>query len=472
LKLATRFFLSHTLATAAGVAVSLALLFFGLRSALLENQRKVEREQLNAVVLAAHESAQDKAKKSLRRAMRRASWDPAVVVVVYEQPKLQLAEPPERLKEGLELTEHFEGLAQKGLVKRMPKGGRVRFWWAAVKLPGKAPGQVGLAFDLEKRNAELYAQLRTWVAPAAWMLSVAMALGALLAWLLGRQLAKPLQAIAQGIRLVREGKLDHVLELKRRDELGELARDFDGMTQELKDLDRMKRDFVNGVTHDLGTPLHSMRSAVNYLQQGKAGPLNGAQADYLLILSNAVEFLNQFIQNLLSVAQIEAGKVQRFAQAFDPHEAAREVMDLYGAQAREAGLELKLEGPAQPLVLMADRLQFKQMLLNLLTNALKFTDQGGITVSLRKDEHLLELRVRDSGIGIDPSYHALVFDKFFRVRQPEGGEARKGTGLGLSIARGLAEAHGGTLTVESGLEQGSTFILRLPGVRPGRVNEG
>lgn len=469
MKLATRLFFSHALAIALGVALSLGLLFVGLRSALVENQRKAERAQLENFVLAAHEAALDKKKTGLKRFMRRAGWDATVVLAVYDQPKpkLQLCEPQERLKEGLGLLDHFEGQS-KGLIKRMPKGMRVRFWWGAVKLPGKEPAQVGLAYDLDKRNAQLRAELMAWARPVAWALGAALLMGAFLAWLIARQLARPLQAIAQGIRLVRDGKLDHVLELKRQDEIGELARDFDHMTQELKELDQMKRDFVNGVTHDLGTPLHSMRSAVNYLQQGKAGPLNGPQADYLLILSNAVEFLNQFIQNLLSVAKIEAGKVQPFAQAFDPHEAAQEVLSLYQGQAQEAGITLTMEPAAQPLVLMADRLQFKQMLLNLLTNALKFTDQGSVTLSLRKEENFLEARVQDTGIGIDPAYHALVFDKFYRVRQPDGEAVRKGTGLGLSIAKGLAEAHGGTLRVESALGRGSTFILRLPGARAGR----
>jgi signal transduction histidine kinase len=248
----------------------------------------------------------------------------------------------------------------------------------------------------------------------------------------------------------------------------QLTRDLDKMSLALIELERMKRDFVNGVTHDLATPLHSMRSAVNYLQAGKAGPLSGSQADYLLILSNSIEFLNQFIQNLLSVAKIEAGKVEPFAQTFEPHEAAREVLALYELQAKEQGLELVLHETEQPMVLMADRLQFKQMLLNLVTNALKFTDQGRVEVDLRKEGHRLHVNVRDTGLGIDPAHHELIFDKFYRVRQPEGTPERKGTGLGLSIARGLAEAHNGTLQVRSVLGSGSTFVLILPGARIGR----
>ncbi len=171
---------------------------------------------------------------------------------------------------------------------------------------------------------------------------------------------------------------------------------------------------------------------------------------------------------MLSVAKIEAGKVEPFAQAFDPHGAARDVLGLYQGQDQEMGLQLTLQEPEQALVLMADRLQFKQMLLNLVTNALKFTDRGSVEVGLRKEEHRLHVSVRDTGLGIAPEHHELIFDKFYRVRQPEGGPERKGTGLGLSIARGLAEAHHGCLQVSSALGQGSTFVLSLPGARVGR----
>ena len=468
MRLATRFFLSHALGIAVGVALCLGVLYVGGRSALVESQRKAEQEQLAALELAAHESALDAKKKALIKFMTKVMKDPAVALAVYVHPesKTRICRPKDQLDEALALLDELKGEKRSHI--RKLDGKRVRFWVADVKLPGFKPGQVGLAYDLAKRDAELGEQLKDWARPALAALVAALLAGGLLAWLLARQLAKPLQAITHGIQQVRDGKRDHVIELKRKDEIGELARELDQMTQELKELDLMKRDFVNGVTHDLGTPLHTMRSAVNYLQAGKAGPLNGPQADYLLILSNAVEFLNQFIQNLLSVAKIEAGKVEPYATAFDPVEATREVLSLYEPQAQERGLELRLKAGDAPLVLMADRLQFKQMLLNLLTNALKFTDSGYVEVILQKEEHRLRVNVRDTGLGIAGAYHELIFDKFYRVRQPEGETERKGTGLGLSIARGLAEAHHGTLTVESELGQGSTFTLLLPGARQGR----
>jgi signal transduction histidine kinase len=237
------------------------------------------------------------------------------------------------------------------------------------------------------------------------------------------------------------------------------------MTIELGELDRIKRDFVNGVTHDLGTPLHAMRAATNFLQSGKAGPLTDAQSDYLLILSNATELLRAFLENLLTVARIEAGKVEPFREEVDASKEVEDLLRLYEPQAEERGLVLEWEPAPAPILVLADRLQFRQMLLNLLTNAFKFTDKGRISLSLHLEEDWLRLQVSDTGIGIDEKYHELVFDKFFRVRQPEGSPERKGTGLGLAIARGLAVAHGGALDVFSRPGKGSTFTLRLPRAR-------
>jgi signal transduction histidine kinase len=105
---------------------------------------------------------------------------------------------------------------------------------------------------------------------------------------------------------------------------------------------------------------------------------------------------------------------------------------------------------------------FRQIVLNLLSNALKFTDKGEVDVMLSEDDGDFVLEVRDTGVGIDPQYHQLIFEKFYRVRQPEGSSARQGSGLGLAIVKGLVEAHGGRVTVESVLGKGSTFRVVLP----------
>jgi signal transduction histidine kinase len=139
----------------------------------------------------------------------------------------------------------------------------------------------------------------------------------------------------------------------------------------------------------------------------------------------------------------------------------KELVDLYQPQAREKGLKLTLVRKAPYLSLMADVTMFRQIVMNLLSNALKFTSQGEVDVILSEEDGHFVLETRDTGMGIDPKHHQLIFDKFYRVHQASA-PARQGSGLGLTIVKGLAEAHGGKVTLESRLGEGSRFRVTLP----------
>ena len=287
-------------------------------------------------------------------------------------------------------------------------------------------------------------------------------LGLGMALLLSSRLVDPLRRISQGTQLVRSGRLDGLVDVERQDEIGDLARGFNAMVLQLKELDEMKRDFVAGVTHDFGSPLHALRSTVDHLLSGDAGPLGERQAEYLLMISNNLASLAAFVNNLLSVARIEAAKAEPYFEPVDVLAHVTELMKLYESQARDKGLEWVLTKRSPYLSLEADVTMFRQMAMNLLSNALKFTDHGRVEVVLGEEGGDLVLEVRDTGIGVDPKYHGLVFDKFFRVHQDGDKPLRQGSGLGLAIVKGLAELHGGSVTVESALGQGALFVVRLP----------
>jgi signal transduction histidine kinase len=281
-------------------------------------------------------------------------------------------------------------------------------------------------------------------------------------WLASRTLVKPLQKISEGTRLVRQGKLDSLVQVQRSDEIGDLARDFNSMVLQLKELDAMKRDFVSGVTHDLGTPLHAIRSAANFLQNGKGGALTDKQGEYLLMISNNTTHLIGFINNLLTVARIEAAKVEPYLEAVDVMTHLNELTALYQSQAQAKGLTLSLVKKAPYVSLISDVTMFRQIAQNLLSNAIKFTDEGTIEMTVLEANGDFILEVKDSGIGIDPQYQGLIFDKFFRVKQPKDFQTREGSGLGLSIVKGLTTALGGAVKVESALGRGALFTVRLP----------
>ncbi len=180
------------------------------------------------------------------------------------------------------------------------------------------------------------------------------------------------------------------------------------------------------------------------------------------MVSNSTASLTDFINNLLTTARIEAAKVDPYPEPVDVFTHVKELVDLYQLQAREKGLQLRLVKKNQYISLVADVTMFRQIVLNLLSNALKFTPRGEVEVVLSEEDGDFILEVQDTGIGIDPSQHGLIFGKFYRVHQPAGTPARQGSGLGLTIVKGLVEAHGGRVMVDSALGRGSLFRVILP----------
>jgi signal transduction histidine kinase len=259
------------------------------------------------------------------------------------------------------------------------------------------------------------------------------------------------------------------VEVDRSDEIGDLARDFNNMVQQLKELESMKRDFVAGVTHDFGSPIHAIRTTIDVLLSGDAGPVSEKHAEYLLMISNNLASLSAFVGNLLTVARIEAAKMEPFFEPLDAAALVRDQMKLFESQAKLKNLGWILTVGSPTSGLAADMTMFKQIVMNLLSNAIKFTDHGTVAVSLSEEGDQCVLRVQDSGVGIEPRYHGLIFDKFFRVRQEEDAPQRQGSGLGLAIVKGLVEVHQGSVTVDSELGKGATFTVRLPRERPRRL---
>jgi len=295
------------------------------------------------------------------------------------------------------------------------------------------------------------------VAVAALLFGV---LGAVLSAAL---MAEPVKKMADAARRIGEGRLDTRVEVESRNELGDLARTLNRMAAELKDLDQLKQDFVSSVTHEFRSPLSAMKAHLDLFFRGRLGTLTDEQKDSLTVLLNNATRLGGFIDDLLDVARIERGKMDVRPEPFDASRVIREVRELYKAQAEKKGIELwaDLAGDLPPA--FADPGRTNQILTNLVSNALKFTDKGKVVIKAAREEGQLVIGVADSGIGIPEAQLEKIFDKFEQVRdarRPTG--APKGTGLGLAIVRGLVEAQGGRIGVESKLGIGSTFTFTLP----------
>ncbi len=464
MKLTTKFSLSHSGVVVVSLLVGFFLVYEG-SSLLYQRQAKLSQAQkISDFALAAKESLVQHEDVAVLTFMKSVVKNPTVAYAVYSNPAVggAVVLPAEYQKETFISENKKPDSSGVPFRRTLFNGMKVLEWTASVKMGNGEGARVWLGYSQAALEKDLKEQTAGWLRLELEAAVGAVLFGLLVSVGLGRQMAAPLRKIRDGMALVRSGKLDSLVEVRREDEIGDLARDFNSMVVQLKELDEMKRDFTAGVTHDLGTPLLAIRSAINYLQAGDAGPLTEKQSEYLLMVSNSTANLTAFINNLLTTAKIEAAKVDPYPEPVDVFTHVKELVDLYQLPAREKGIKLTLVKKAQYISLVADVTMFRQIVLNLLSNALKFTPGGEVDVILSEEDGDFILEVRDTGLGIDPSHQELIFDKFYRVHQPEGTPARQGSGLGLTIVKGLAEAHGGRVMVESVLGRGSVFKVILP----------
>lgn len=239
--------------------------------------------------------------------------------------------------------------------------------------------------------------------------------------------------------------------------------------QRMKDADRIKANFLATVSHELRTPLTSVLGYSEMLLEGLAGPLNDEQREYLQTVMVKGEQLLGLITTLLDVSRIESAGVQLQRRAVDLHELVRDVFQTLAPQARRKRLKVHTETPDNLARLDGDRDKLRQVLLNLVGNAIKFTPAyGEIKVAARDAPQeepggppCVEILVIDNGIGIPDHLHDKVFDAFYQVDNSATREY-EGSGLGLAIVRKFVEAHGGRVWVENGPHGGATFHLILP----------
>jgi signal transduction histidine kinase/PAS domain-containing protein len=224
---------------------------------------------------------------------------------------------------------------------------------------------------------------------------------------------------------------------------------------------RAKSDFLAVMSHELRTPLNAIIGYTDLLLANITGPMDGEQCGYLRRIHFGAMQLLQIIEEILTYAQTEAGHIEALPRAIRMGELIDEVVEVAEPLVREKGLELRLEVGQPNAELFTDAGKLRQILLNLLRNAVKFTERGaiGLSVELRGDQ--LVIAISDTGIGIAPEKLEEIFEPF---RQVEQGTTRRagGTGIGLSVSRQLARLLGGDVSVESRPGHGSTFALRLP----------
>jgi two-component system OmpR family sensor kinase len=290
---------------------------------------------------------------------------------------------------------------------------------------------------------------------------VALILSLILAFLISRWIADPLQQV---VAAARGYPSDEVKAVPARGphEVQDLTRAFNAMVGRVHSSQKSQREFVANVSHELKTPLTSVRGFAQAILDGTADtPESRRQAAEVIL--NESGRMHSMVLDLLDLARLEAGTADLRMSNVDVRALLQGVVEKFRLQADEAGISLHIDLPSQMPTLMADGDRLAQVFINLVDNALKFSQAGGsITLRVLTSPNEMQFDVEDTGAGIPPEAIGRIFDRFYQADPSRPGGERHGAGLGLAIVQEIVQAHGGRISVRSQAGQGSTITLHLP----------
>ena len=311
---------------------------------------------------------------------------------------------------------------------------------------------------------------------------ITLAGGALLAWLISREVTQPLAELTEATNDLSTGEYHRRVNIDRGDELGQLGDAFNLMAErvaesrtaseqqraeaesarrEAVDASQAKSDFLAVMSHELRTPLNAILGFSSLMIDGISGPVNEQQQKQLARIKSGGQHLLSLIDEILSLSRLEARREEVYLERGDAYLVARETAALAEPMAALKGLTLQLNIPEGSCECRTDFTKLRQILLNLLSNAIKFTNEGTVTLEVRAAGAEMLYVVSDTGIGIAAEYRARIFEPFFQV---EMSKARRvaGTGLGLSVTRHLARLLGGDVHLCEQDAPGCKFEVRIP----------
>jgi two-component system sensor histidine kinase BaeS len=330
-----------------------------------------------------------------------------------------------------------------------------------VQVGGQTVGQIWMVGPPDRPPPELGFLDRVTSASgisAAIAALIALVLGVLLA----RTLTRPLRELTAATQAMARGKLGQHVTVRSRDEIGQLATSFNQMSADL--------------AHDLRTPLSILRGYTEGLQDGRIA----GDPKLYTIMHGEVEHLQRLVEDLRTLSLADAGELPLNTRAVDPAALLERAALAYFVQAEQHGVALRVEASEELPSVLVDTDRMAQVLNNLVSNALRYTPEGGTitlrarleardlrlvktrTSSLKPQASSLVLEVSDTGAGIDAADLPFVFERFYRADKARQRGGSESSGLGLAIARAIVAAHGGTIAVDSSLGLGSTFAITLP----------
>jgi|GEM_PF-4161863 len=312
-------------------------------------------------------------------------------------------------------------------------------------------------------------------------------------WFFTSLYIQPLQTLASVARNITEGDFTQRIPVHRPDEIGELTRYFNQMSDSLshrdqqilrhnetliemntmleerisevtrfKETDLLKSEFIAHVSHEIRTPLTSIKGYLDNMRSGIAGALSEKQTGYVVRMCKNADRLIRLVNDLLDVSIIESGKMKMQRVALSLSDLVADVVTQFQPIAEARFLQIIFDRSLSTEKVQGDRNKLEQIVTNLLDNAIKFSPPGGsVAIQIRAEGSLLITSISDTGIGIPVEEQARIFDRFYRVYRTEG-PYTEGTGLGLFIVKNLVEMQGGKIGVKSEAGKGSLFYFSLP----------
>lgn len=273
------------------------------------------------------------------------------------------------------------------------------------------------------------------------------------------RIMRPIRATVQASQRIAAGQYDERLSINSSDELGTLTQSFNRMASALQEIEHTRQRLIGDISHELKTPLASIHAYMEGLQDGVIAPT----AETFQQVQHETSRLQRLVHDLQELSRAEAGQMTLQFEPQNMTELITSTVNWITPQFEDKHVQLQADIPEEPVFVRCDYDRLRQVLLNLLGNALQYTpENGSVFVRFEQGQTHVEIHIQDTGIGLSEQDKERIFERFYRVDKSRS-RLSGGSGIGLTIARHIIQAHGGNLRVESaGLNQGSTFQIRLP----------
>ncbi len=324
-----------------------------------------------------------------------------------------------------------------------------------VTVNGTVIGALFMSSSMPELKKTVYDFYRIMIA----CLIITMLVTTLLVYMSWRTLSRPLYKINDAAKVIANGDFHKRIDVKGNDEVGELVASFNHMAESLDVQEQMRREFIANISHDLRSPLTSMRGFLEAIADGTIPPER--QNHYIGIVLDETQRLTKLTNDILDLSNLQSADIKLERTDFDINELLRRTLLTFEHKITAHGINVSINLADEQNFVNADYEKIQRVVFNLLDNAVKFTkENGNIGIETVVRDRKVYVSVKDDGIGIDDDEKDRIFDRFFKTDLSRG-EHKDGSGLGLSIVKGFIMAHGETISVDSRKGEGSTFTFSL-----------